>query len=386
MTAAKGNRAVVVIVILVTAALGVVGVTAMKRAEDRRTADTTEAPPERGVLVGVSTARSRVIAVQVETAGYLQPFEQLTISTQVPGYVEHQHVEASDRVNAGDLLFELDAALYATAIESAQAIVERAESELVLADDNVARMDRLQAQQSTNPTEVLQADTQQAIAQAMLKKSRAALQEARIMLERTRIHAPLTGEIVRVHTRQGEYAHVGQPLVDIMESERLKLIVRLNDRQIVAFVPGDPVTMTPSALPGERFDGRILRVHPRAALDSRMFEVEIEVPNNDRRLRPGFYVHAVLKKSDDPSNANGAVVLTIPRSAVFEHYRRQYCYVVKTRDDGRQHAVRTPIEIAPLLSDMQNVQVMAGVRQGDRVITTGLQHVTHESVVRISDQ
>ncbi|MEE9294105.1 MAG: efflux RND transporter periplasmic adaptor subunit [Phycisphaerae bacterium] len=396
--ASKRDTTVLVIVLLVTAALGAAGVAALKRAEARRAQSTTEPPPELGVAVGIAVARSRTIAVQVDASGFLQPFEQLTISTQVPGHVENQYVEVSDRVNAGDMLFQLDASLRTTAVEKARAAVDRADSELKLAVDNLNRMQRLEAQRSTNPTEVLQVETQHAIAQAMLKKAQAALREALIMLDKMLIRAPITGEIALVHTRQGEYAHAGQPLVDIMESDRLKLIVQLSDREIVAFAPQDPVTMRPSALPGETFAGQVLRIHPRATLDSRMFEVEIEVPNADHRLRPGFHVHATLhqkaRHTDKTHHDVGSAVrtaqtkvVTIPRAAVFENYRRKYCYVVKKRgDDDRQHAVRTPIDVAPLLSDLQHVQVLTGVQPGDRVITTGLQHVTHQSIVRVIDQ
>ena len=77
-------------------------------------------------------------------------------------------------------------------------------------------------------------------------------------------------------------------------------------------------------------------------------------------------------------------MVTIPRLAVLELYRQHYCYVVRrTAAESVDRAYWTLIETLPILSDPQNVQVISGLEVGDRVVTTGLQHVTHECVVRV---
>lgn len=377
------NIVVTVIILLVTITLCIAGVAARQQARSRHAPSTDIALPDQGIAVSVAVARLRTLTLDVTASGFLEPFEELTLSAQVPGYVRRQYIEVSDRVEKDDPLFQLDDALRRIAVDKALAASDRAASELRLAEEQVRRIEKLQAQESANPTEILKVHTDFAVAQAMRKQALSAVEEAQILLEKTTIRAPITGSIARVHTRQGEYARVGQPLVDIIARHRLKLVVQLNDREVVTFAPGDTVAMTTPALPRRRFTGTILRIHPRAAADSRKFEVEIEVPNADLALRPGFYVQAKLHRSTG-DGSESVQAITLPRMAVFERYRQQYCYIVRRAEgESVDRAIRTPVETAPLLSDRQFVQVLSGVQPGDRVITTGLQHVTHQSAVRV---
>ncbi len=379
---------VVTVIVAVTAALCVVGFAALEQAEAKRAESTQDAPPDRGVAVSVESVARRDVALRVSVSGFLEPYTQITISAQIPGQLEVQHVEASDLVSAGQPLYEMDASLRKVDLDKAAAAVARARSELDLAKEDVKRIERLQTQDSANPREVRQVNTALTAAKATFDQARASVEEATILLGKTVVRAPIAGLVAQVHTRQGEYAHVGQPIVEIIEVDSLKLTVQLNDSQIVAFTLGDPVAMRASARPGEVFDGRILRIHPRAARDSRMFEVEIEVPNPDHRLRPGFFVHAVLSQQRAEGRSGGAVeVITVPRTAVFERYRQQYCYVVRGADgEPFERAYLTLLETAPFLPDMKDVQVLSGVQAGERVITAGLLHVTHEAIVRVTDE
>ncbi len=382
------NVLVIAVIVLGTAALVVAGVAALNYAEEKRADATQIVPPDRGVAVGVATATQRDARLDVTVSGFLDAFEEITISAQIPGFVQIQHVEVSDRVDKGKTLFEMDASLREVDLKKANAVAARAQAEFDLANEDVKRIQRLNTQGSTNPREVLLVDTAHATAKAMLDQAVASVDEAEILLGKTIITAPFAGHVARVHTRQGEYAHAGQPIVDLIDMDRLKLIVQLNDRQVVAFAPQDPVTMRASARPSRKFDGRILRIHPSAAIDSRMFEIEIEIPNPEHSLRPGFFVTAELAQQDSSgSSPKDVEVLTIPRTAVFERYRQQYCFVVRSAEgESVERAYLTPLRTAPFLADMKTVQVLAGIQPGDRVITTGLLHATHEAIVRVSER
>ncbi len=383
---AKRNITVTVIILLITLVLGVAGIAARQRAETKRASADGPTVPDEGVAVVVATAKMLNVTPDVRASGFLEPYEELTLSAQVSGYVQRQLVEVSDQVDAGATLYRIEDSVHRVALERARAQAERAASELKLAEEQLRRVEHLKRQDSAPPIEVLQVETDLAIAQAMCRHADAAVAEARILLEKTTTRAPMSGGIARIHTRQGEYAHLGQPLLDIIERGRLKLIVQLNDREVVAFEPGDPVTMAVAALPDRVFRGSVLRIHPRATLDSRKFEVEIEVPNPDNALRPGFYVQAELSGRTD-SSVETVQAVVVPRMAVFELYRQRFCYVVRAVDgETVERAHRTAIRTAPMLSDMQSVQVLSGVDPGDRVITTGLQQVTHQSIVRAVEE
>lgn len=381
----KRNPIVTIAVLLVTAALCTAGITALRWVDADREQTVADTPPQSGVAVSVAVAATHRVSLEVSTWGFLAPFEELTIAAEVSGPIESQSVDVSDRVSKGDTLFQIDKALHAVALDKALAEKERAASDFRQARENANRVQGLQATESANPMEVLDVQTALDKAKAMVKWADATVNEARILLHKTTIASPLDGVVARIHTRQGEYAHVGQPLVDIIVTGRLKLTVQLEDREVIAFTTGDPVTMIPTALPGKTFDGRILRIYPRATLDSRKFEVEIELPNPQGQLRPGFFAQAkMVPRPTTDGDAAAPEVLTIPRLAVLERYRQQYCYVIRRAEgESADRASLTPIETLAILTDPQNIQVVSGLQAGDRVVTTGLQHVTHGCAVRV---
>ena len=383
----RGHDIVVtVVVVLVTAVLGTVGVAAYRWAEARHVDEVTETAPQPGVAVGTAVAVSRMVEIRVETRGFLEPFEEVLVAAEVPGLVERRLVEVADRVTTGDVLFQIDPSLHTVAVERALAETKRAASDLRQAEVNAERIERLKETDSANPVEVLDVETAVAKAEAYVKEAEAALAEARILLAKTTIVSPVSGVVAGVHASQGEYAHVGQPLAEVIVVNRLKLKVQLSDREAIAFTPGDLVTLATVALPGERFEGCILRIYPRAARDSRKFDVEIEVPNADGRLRPGFYAEAMLHPDQSsPDVATRSLeILTIPRLAVLDLYRQQYCYVIRRNpEEAVDRAIWTRIETRPVLTDPQSVEVISGLEAGEHVVTTGLQHVAHESIVRV---
>ncbi|NOT00878.1 MAG: efflux RND transporter periplasmic adaptor subunit [Phycisphaerales bacterium] len=385
-----GNKAVPIILVILTLAMAAGGIMAKRLANARLARNVETTSPISGVPVAVAIAGEMTERVEVRARGFLMPWEDITLSTEVSGRVKSQVVEASDRVSEGDILFQIDPAGYEVARDRARAEADRAASELHQAEENRKRVQRLENEQSVNPTEVLEVETALKSARAVAAEVAARLAEANLLIERTTIRAPLTGVVSAVHTRAGEFAQFGQPLAAMMAVDRLRLMVQLSDREVVEVSPGDPVEMRVAAHPAEMFEGAVLRVHPRGATDSRKFEVEIETTNATGLLSPGFYAEAVIRPRGEggaggpTTNGRGRSVLTVPRSAVFEEYRQAYCYVIR-RDEtgGIERAYRTAIRVLPMLTEPQMFRVLEGVEPGERLVTSGLAHLTHESVVHV---
>jgi len=386
--AAKHRVLVTTAILTITAALGTGGVAALRWVEAQKADQRATEPPEPGVDVEVAVAAYRAVSHRVAARGFVAPDEELTIASEVPGRIDGQYVEASDHVAKGDALFQIDRALHETAVQKAEAEIARTGADLHEAQVQAQRVEHLQKSDSAPPIEVLEVQTAVERAEAMAREAEVTLAEARLLLEKTTIRAPVDGIVARVHAREGEFALTGQPLAELIVTARVKLTVQLNDQEVVTLSPGDPVTVSVPALPGERFLGSVLRIFPRAALDSRKFEIEIEIPNPDGRLRPGFFAEALITPENGPSDEGdgGGEVLAIPRLAVMQLHRQEYCFIVHRRPGENLDRARwTLIETLPILTDPQNVQVISGLRPGDRVITSGLPHVSHDTVVRVVD-
>ncbi len=370
-----------IIVLVATVGLTAAALATKKHADDIRANAMAPPKPAMGVSVSVASVEWRARSLTVRTNGFLAPVETRTVSPEVSGYIEQQFHEVSDPVSSGHPMFQIDRSLAAIGVEGSEAVVDRAKSQLTLAEENLKRVQRLG--EAANPLELTRFSAEHQVALASVREAEAAHHEARVLFDKTDVTSPLNGFVSRIYRRQGEFAHAGQPIVEVIETGTLKLLIQLDDREVVIFATNDPAEIYVPALPTKSFDGKILRIFPSAALDSRKFEVEIAIANVDGHLRPGFYAEATLTAVPDEASAQ---VPAMPRLAIQIRDGADHCFVIhRDESTGQEIARLVRIETVPLLGSPQFAQVLSGLEVGDRVITTGLQHVTDKAAVLIRD-
>ena len=112
------------------------------------------------------------------------------------------------------------------------------------------------------------------------------------------------------------------------------------------------------AFPGEQFTGRVSRVAPVFDPATRTATMEIEIPNPGFRLKPGMYARVRLMADRKPN------ALTVPRNAVVDIGGKRGVYLIDG-DVARFQAVQTG------LSDGERMEVLDGLQEGPRLVTTG---------------
>lgn len=375
------NKLIPVAVILVTIGITAGALATKKHAEDVRANAVNPPKSALGVSVSVATVELKPRSVTVRVNGFLAPAETRTVSPELSGYIQTQHFEISDAVKKGIPLFQIDDTLSKIAVEKSEASLDQAKGQLSLAE---IKLDKVQDMGTAAiPIERDKAVSEHKVAIAGVRAAEATHHEAKVLFEKTILRSPISGLVSRIYRRQGEFAHAGQPLIELIETNTLKLLVQLDDREVVMFSPGDPAQISIPALPTKSFQGKILRIFPSAALDSRKFELEIEIANSSGELRPGFYAEARLTAIP---KGNGSQVPAIPRLAIVDINEQEHCFLVRhDASAGRDTAYLTPVETVPLLGAPQFAQVISGLEVGDRVITSGLQHVTDKGPVLVRD-
>ena len=134
--------------------------------------------------------------------------------------------------------------------------------------------------------------------------------------------------------------------------------------------PGLSVTARSAAWPGESFTGRVASVDTRVDPVSRTVTVRALMPNENERLRPGMFLTVTLLKED-------VEALVVPEQAIVPERSQQFVFVVGEGEVVERREVRSgrrrPGE----------VEILAGLSEGDRVITEGTQKVRDGAVVRL---
>lgn len=387
-----GRVLFITIVLILTIALIVVGALISSGVSNRRSKlnsqiiSSSEISP---VAVHATKIERRHLEVRAEFHGFLMPYVELSLSAEVAGQIHEQLVEVSDTVLNGQRLYKIDDAERLIDYEKALANLERFTSDFELASAQRDRIQELNDEKSTS-MERTESKAKLLSAHANKRHAEADVQRSMLQLERCTVLSPLDGVVSRLNVRLGEFAQAGQVLIDVIEIDRLKLLIELEDRDIVWVKVGQSAILTTHTFPGEQFEGTVQRIFPQALPTSRKFEVEIELPNPGRRLRPGFFMKGSIEKPLDPvDSAKSNGILIIPRVAVVEFFGSQYCYVVQSgessssTEDAVLLAKRTPVVVYPLASNPRAYQLIKGAGEGDYVVTKGLQHLSEESRIHI---
>jgi len=296
-----------------------------------------------------ATARRVEVAV-VEPSGALLDLtlpgevkgsRDATLGSALGGYVERVRVENGGEVREGQVLVQVDAQSHRARAAQARVELEAAERER----DRAERLgDAIPAAQRD------QAETRYAAA-------RAAYQTASIAVRRSVIRAPFDGVVADLDLEVGEVVAPGTPVLRLVKVDPIRVEVTVSDRDVVSLSEGMTADVSLDAEAGS-FQGTIARINPAANLRTRAFTVELEVPNDERRLLPGMIATVQIHQEVD-----GAQLL-IPQDFIVTRLEGLGVYV----EDGGAARWR-PVQLGRVVHDQ--VVLEGGVEAGVRVVATG---------------
>ncbi|MCG5516080.1 MULTISPECIES: efflux RND transporter periplasmic adaptor subunit [Ectothiorhodospira] len=326
--------------------------------------------------------------------GSLVAAHRVEIATRVAGRLDHLHVDIGDQVAQGQLLAELDDDAFQQEVEQARAELAvsnasllEAQAALTSARRALDRTRELRAQRVASQSELESAETdveaRQAgvtLARSQIAQRQAALRNAQIRLDYTRIQAELDpGEgqwlVADRMVDQGSILQANTPILALVNLQPLRARVFVTERDYAHLEPGQQAHLSTVAHPGEQFEGRVIRVAPEFREASRQARVEIQVPNPDQRLRPGMFVEARV------STRSVEAATVVPFDAILERDGQSGVFRVEEGDNG---PIARFVAVTPGIEDDGQVEILQPEIDG-RVVTLG-QHLLSDGVpLRIAD-
>ncbi|UCF16372.1 MAG: efflux RND transporter periplasmic adaptor subunit [Phycisphaerales bacterium] len=340
-----------VIVAIVIAAVLALG----RLPEKDRQAPASPAPPV-NVTVMTVTAEPN-LADTFKLPAVVEPNRVVTVSAEFEGRIERIPCKEGCEIRAGDLLMQLNEDLIRPAYEMAKAQVERDKIEY-------NRMKNLVADDATSRRDLDDATIKLAVSEAQLE-------EVTARLERTRILAPLDGVLNDIMVEEGEYVAVGAPVAEIVETNVIKVVVQVPERDIVFFDVGRQADVHVHTREGNKWlVGKITFISELADQQTRSTRMEITVPNEQRIVRSGQIVTVNLTRRI----LKDAVM--IPLLAVIPMEEGHSVYVVNSSE-----ARRRKVELDIIKGN--RVQITSGLEPGDKLIIEGHRFVAPGQKVNI---
>lgn len=382
------SKPIIYRLLLVTAAVGCSWVVLTQFIHRDDTGGKSKA--DRPVPVEVAPIQQGPIALQRIFSGELKSRAEFVVAPKVSGRIEHMQVNIADSVQRGQVVAELDNDEYVQAVAQARADVEvaranvsEAQSAFEIVDREFKRTEALlkrgiasDSQFDAARQDRLAKQARYKVAVAQVAKAEAALETANIRLGYTQVTAGWTGGddqriVAERYVDDGQTVAANTALLLIVELNPITGIFYVTERDYGYLAPGQVVTSTTEAYPGERFTGHIERIAPVFRTATRQARVEMSIDNPDHRLKPGMFIRAavVLKQVAD------AVI--VPEQALTKRNDRDGVFIVDPAGPVvRWHAVEIGIR------DADRVQILDRNLTG-QVVTLGQQLVNDGSVITI---
>lgn len=254
---------------------------------------------------------------QIITAnGTLNPVVLVNVGTQVSGTVKSLHADFNQRVAPGQVLAELDPALFRAALAQSQASLLNAQANLTLAKAKEARARDLLAKNFISQTAMDEAAQAFEAAHAQVAQAKAQVARDSTNLRYSVIRSPISGVVV------ARNVDVGQTVAASFQTPTLFQIAKdLRDMQIDSSVSeadvgsiavGHKVKFTVDAFPERNFVGKVrqIRLNPSIQQNVVTYNVVVAVDNEDGKLMPGMTAHVKILVAERKN------VLRIPNAAL----------------------------------------------------------------------
>lgn len=315
-----------------------------------------EAPraPERASSVKTAAVEMREVGLTYSAEAVIEAVRQSTVAAQVAGRIVDLRFDVGDYVKKGEIIVRIDERAAAQALEASEAQVRQAEAELRNARVQYERSKQLVAQKFLSEAALDKAESDYKAAQARLTALLAGASQAATERSFATIAAPYSGVVSARHVELGEMAVPGKPLMTGFDPATLRVTATVPQAQIGAIQANGKARVEIPSI-GKWIDARRVTIVPAADPRTHTTQVRLELPPDVRGVYPGIYARAHFIVGREPR-------LLMPRAAVVQRSEVVAAYALGGDGSLQLRQIRLGAAF-----DESSVEVLAGLRPGDRV-------------------
>ena len=276
-------------------------------------------------------------------------------------------------VQRGEVIAEIDRREWEAQVALAAAQVKQAEVALADGARERRRLETLFAEEVATEQARDAAVTAHERARALLEAAQAQRALAAVNLDEASIRAPMDGVVAERRADPGAMVGPATAIVRIAQMDPLRLMLAIPARLLPMIEEGRTrVVVATDAWPGRELDCQVARIFPAADPATRTVRAEVLVANPKEhggwRLRPGMYATAKLTLATSPG------ALTVPAAAVVRVLERRLVFTVKDN-------VARATEVRTGLRDGADIEIVAGLAEGDEYVTMGQNKLTDGAAI-----
>lgn len=281
---------------------------------------------------------------KLESQGILLPSKEMPVIAEMPGRVVEVFGAKGERMREGDLIARLDDALLRIELETLEANLDKMNKDL-------ARLRNLTDVDAIARNKIEEAELAILTAEAKQKTINK-------QLEKMAIRAPMSGVLGARLVERGSVVAPGTPVAHLADLDKLLLVVKVSERDILQLRKGQTVRVMPDVMPEQTLTGKVSHIGLKAD-NAFNYDVEIETPNPPGApLRGGMHAKAVFDFGE------GRKALALPRKTIVGSLKDPKVYVV---ENGVAHlrAITTGAV------QQEYVEVLSGIEPESAVVSSG---------------
>lgn len=325
--------------------------------------------------VNVAVPVQGKVSVPLTLSGELKPVAEAAIYARANGYVRSWKVDLGARVEAGQVLAELDTPELDRELAQARAELKEAEAARGLAETTAKRWSQMLTGKTVSAQEFEEKQSDLTLKKASVEAASAKVERLMELAGFAKITAPFAGTITarRLDVGQLVSAGGGQELFRLAQTDKLRVFVRVPQSYARSVSVDQPAEITLPELPGRKFDAKVVRTAGAMDAASRTLLTELEVDNAGGELLAGSYAQARLP------GAKSAEALTVPSNALL--FRAEGALVALVGKDNRVALNKVALgrDFGP------SVEILNGVTASDRLVLNPADSLVDGAEVRVNE-
>jgi RND family efflux transporter MFP subunit len=354
----------------------------------------TEDEPESVTTVGVTPVVRKSISRQITVSSELVPYQEIDVYAKESGFVKDLLVDYGTRVQKGQLMATLEIPELQMQLQQDAAAIQTANNQVIHAQHALDRLeaqhrvvhlqsDRLAGVAKQKPGLVAQQEVDDAqgrdlAAEAQVEGGKSALETAksqldvakakdqhdRVLFDYAKITAPFAGVVTQRYANQGTLIQAGTssatqvlPLVRLSQDDPFRLVIPVPESYVKYIKIGDPVEVRVPSL-NRVLPGAIKRFSVDVTADTRTMHTEVELANPSHVLMPGLYAEAKLTLE------HKAGALVVPLQSVNQTGGQAAIFLVDANQTLQERKIAVGLQTA------NDVEVLSGLNEGDRVVVS----------------
>ena len=333
--------------------------------------------PKALTAVLISNPERKQVNNTIDLTGDILPYQQATIYSRVSGNIEKIFVDIGSLVKKGDILAVIDSTIYSQNARQAYGLYLQAEANYQNAKMNYERNLKLFEQNLIAKQEVDNAYTAYEVAKGQKESQQANYKNALTQLNYCKIIAPFAGYITKRFLDPGAYvtSSANSPsssLFTLMDISKVKILVNLPEKNITILEKVKEADICVDAYKDKIFKGKVERISDALDPNTRTLQVEIDIDNKDRILKPGMFgtVSFLIEKKDN--------AMVLPLDAVLKDDYGKFVYVFKNDSTVSKTYVNTGIQKETF------IEILGGVSDKDKIVVVGQTLIKDKMKVRIA--